>query len=107
MAPRSSTSNRSKNQGHDDSTRASFERMQWHPGRDGGQDRRRTNDPDKGGNVITQGIGLLYLETHNWEQSAQFWQDLGFKLKFETDHRSGVLVAEKECSTDFPRPTEP
>ena len=44
--------------------------------------------------MITQGIGLLYLETHNWEQSAQFWQDLGFKLEFETDHHSGVLVAE-------------
>ena len=44
--------------------------------------------------MSTQGIGLLYLETHDWEQGVAFWQDLGFKLEFETDHRSGVLVAE-------------
>ena len=75
-------------------TRASFERMQWQPRRDGGQGCRRTNDPDKGGKVSTQGIGLLYLETHNWEQSARSGRSLGFKLEFETDHHSGVLVAE-------------
>jgi catechol 2,3-dioxygenase-like lactoylglutathione lyase family enzyme len=44
--------------------------------------------------VSTQGIGLLYLETHSWERGVAFWQELGFKLEFETDHHSGVLVAE-------------
>jgi hypothetical protein len=43
--------------------------------------------------VTTQGIELLYLETHNWGKSVAFWQTLGFKLDFETDHHSGVLVA--------------
>jgi hypothetical protein len=43
--------------------------------------------------VSTQGIELLYLETHNWGKSVAFWQTLGFKLDFETDHHSGVLVA--------------
>ncbi len=43
--------------------------------------------------MSTQGIGLLYLETHNWGRSVAFWQELGFKLEFETDHHSGVLVA--------------
>ena len=43
--------------------------------------------------MTTQGIGLVYLETHNWGRSVAFWQELGFKLEFETDHRSGVLVA--------------
>ena len=51
-------------------------------------------DPREGGTVSAQGIGLLYLETHDWEQSVAFWQDLGFKVEVETDHRSGVLVAE-------------
>jgi catechol 2,3-dioxygenase-like lactoylglutathione lyase family enzyme len=50
-------------------------------------------DPE-GGTVTTQGIRLLYLETHDWERSVVFWQELGFKVEFETDHRSGVLVAE-------------
>jgi catechol 2,3-dioxygenase-like lactoylglutathione lyase family enzyme len=44
--------------------------------------------------MSTRGIGLLYLETHDWEQSVAFWKDLGFKVEFETDHRSGVLAAE-------------
>jgi hypothetical protein len=43
--------------------------------------------------VTTQGIGLLYLETHDWGSSVAFWQELGFKLEFETDHRSGVFAA--------------
>ena len=43
--------------------------------------------------MTTQGIELVYLETHNWGKSVAFWQMLGFKLDFETDHHSGVLVA--------------
>jgi uncharacterized glyoxalase superfamily protein PhnB len=43
--------------------------------------------------MTTNGIELLYLETHNWGKSVAFWQTLGFKLEFETDHHSGVLVA--------------
>ena len=43
--------------------------------------------------MTTQGIELVYLETHNWGKSVAFWQALGFKLDFETDHHSGVLVA--------------
>jgi hypothetical protein len=43
--------------------------------------------------MTTRGIELVYLETHNWGKSVAFWQALGFKLDFETDHHSGVLVA--------------
>jgi catechol 2,3-dioxygenase-like lactoylglutathione lyase family enzyme len=42
--------------------------------------------------VTTQGFDHLYLETHDWEGSLAFWQALGFRLDFETDHHSGQLV---------------
>jgi catechol 2,3-dioxygenase-like lactoylglutathione lyase family enzyme len=43
--------------------------------------------------VTTNGIQLLFVETHNWGKSVAFWQALGFKLEFETDHHSGLLRA--------------
>jgi hypothetical protein len=43
--------------------------------------------------VTTNGIQLLFVETHNWGKTAAFWQALGFKLEFETDHHSGLLRA--------------
>jgi hypothetical protein len=43
--------------------------------------------------VTTQGFEHLYLETHNWGKSVAFWEALGFKVDFETDHHSGQLVA--------------
>jgi hypothetical protein len=43
--------------------------------------------------MTTQGISHLYVETHNWGKSVAFWEALGFKLEFETDHHSGQLVA--------------
>jgi catechol 2,3-dioxygenase-like lactoylglutathione lyase family enzyme len=43
--------------------------------------------------MTTQGFDHLYLETHNWGKSVAFWEALGFKLEFETDHHSGQLVA--------------
>ena len=43
--------------------------------------------------MTTRGIEHIYLETHNWGKSVAFWQALGFKLDFETDHSSGQLVA--------------
>ena len=42
--------------------------------------------------MTTQGIGWLSFETHNWGKSVAFWEALGFKLEFETDHHSGSLV---------------
>ena len=39
----------------------------------------------------TDGIGGILLETHNWGSSVAFWQDLGYQIEFETDHRSGLL----------------
>jgi hypothetical protein len=44
--------------------------------------------------MATRGFELIYLETHNWGKSAAFWEALGFKLEFETDHNSGILAAE-------------
>jgi hypothetical protein len=39
--------------------------------------------------MSTQGIEAVFLETHNWGKAAKFFQTLGFKLEFETDHNSG------------------
>jgi len=41
--------------------------------------------------MTTEGIEAVFLETHNWGRSAKFFQALGFKLEFETDHNSGQL----------------
>lgn len=43
--------------------------------------------------MTTNGIQLLFIETHNWGKTVAFWQALGFKLEFETDHHSGLLRA--------------
>ncbi len=43
--------------------------------------------------MTTSGLSQLYMETHNWGKSVAFWEALGFKLEFETDHHSGQLVA--------------
>ncbi|HKY76436.1 MAG TPA: VOC family protein [Acidimicrobiia bacterium] len=43
--------------------------------------------------MTTRGFEHIYLETHNWGKAVAFWQALGFKLDFETDHGSGQLVA--------------
>lgn len=43
--------------------------------------------------MTTEGIGAVYLETHNWGKSARFFQTLGYELEFETDHNSGQLRA--------------
>jgi len=41
--------------------------------------------------MTTEGIGAVFVETHNWGKTARFFQDLGFELQFETDHNSGQL----------------
>jgi hypothetical protein len=41
--------------------------------------------------MTTTGIEAVFLETHNWGRSAKFFQGLGFKLEFATDHNSGQL----------------
>ena len=43
--------------------------------------------------MTTEGIGHIYVETHNWDKAAAFWRSLGFTLEFETDHHSGGFVA--------------
>jgi hypothetical protein len=44
--------------------------------------------------VATQGIEGIVIETHNWGKTVAFWQALGYRLVFETDHHSGQLEAE-------------
>ncbi|MFE9574675.1 VOC family protein [Streptomyces sp. NPDC006692] len=39
----------------------------------------------------TEGVEAVFLTTHNWGRAAQFFQALGYKLDFETDHNSGQL----------------
>jgi hypothetical protein len=41
--------------------------------------------------MSTEGIEAIHLETRNWGKAAKFFQGLGFKLEFETDHNSGML----------------
>ena len=41
--------------------------------------------------MTTEGIEAVFLTTHNWGKAAKFFQTLGFKLEFETDHNSGQL----------------
>jgi hypothetical protein len=41
--------------------------------------------------MTTLGIEAIYLETRNWGKAAAFWQALGYKIDFETDHSSGLL----------------
>ena len=41
--------------------------------------------------MTTEGIEAVFLETHNWGKSAKFFQALGYRLEFETDHSSGQL----------------
>ncbi len=41
--------------------------------------------------MSTEGIKNVVLETHNWGKAAKFFQTLGYKLDFETDHNSGQL----------------
>jgi uncharacterized glyoxalase superfamily protein PhnB len=40
---------------------------------------------------MTDGIGAVFLETHNWGKAAKFFQKLGYTVEFETDHNSGQL----------------
>jgi len=39
--------------------------------------------------MTTDGIQAVYLMTHNWGKTAQFFQSLGFDLEFDTGHSSG------------------
>ena len=41
--------------------------------------------------MTTEGIEAVFLTTHNWGRAAKFFQSLGFKLEFATDHSSGQL----------------
>jgi hypothetical protein len=41
--------------------------------------------------MSTEGIGAIFLETHNWGTAAKFFQALGFELEFDTGHNSGQL----------------
>lgn len=41
--------------------------------------------------MATEGIEAIYLTTHNWGKAAKFFQALGFRLEFATDHNSGQL----------------
>lgn len=41
--------------------------------------------------MATEGIEGVFMTTHNWGKAAKFFQALGYKLEFETDHHSGQL----------------
>ena len=64
--------------------------------------------------MSTNGVGHLYIETHDWAGAVAFWQQLGFEVEFATDHGSGMLrhpaggptVFLAEQSIDDPLATE-
>ncbi|MFE3261707.1 VOC family protein [Nocardia sp. NPDC059091] len=39
--------------------------------------------------MSTNGIEMIFLETHNWGKAAKFFQSLGYELEFDTGHGSG------------------
>ncbi|MFC0436330.1 VOC family protein [Kutzneria buriramensis] len=41
--------------------------------------------------MSTNGIGAVFVTTHNWGRTAKFFQAMGYELDFETDHNSGQL----------------
>jgi hypothetical protein len=41
---------------------------------------------------MSEGVETIVLETHNFGKTVKFWQQLGYELRFETDHGSGLLV---------------
>lgn len=41
--------------------------------------------------MTTEGIESVFMETHSWGKSAKFFQALGYRLDFATDHDSGQL----------------
>lgn len=41
--------------------------------------------------MATEGIEAVFMETRNWGKAAKFFQSLGYRLDFETDHNSGQL----------------
>ena len=41
---------------------------------------------------MTEGVETIVIETHNFGKTVKFWQELGYELRFETDHGSGLLV---------------
>ncbi len=47
--------------------------------------------PTRRSDMSSERIEAVYLTTHNWGKSAKFFQALGFRLEFETDHNSGQL----------------
>jgi hypothetical protein len=57
-------------------------------------DRAEGLEPGPGkqeGTDMTEGIGAVFLETHNWGKSARFFQGLGCEIGFEAGHGSGQL----------------
>ncbi|RJO70767.1 VOC family protein [Nocardia panacis] len=41
--------------------------------------------------MSTNGIEMIFLETHNWGKAVKFFQSLGYELEFDTGHGSGQL----------------
>jgi hypothetical protein len=39
--------------------------------------------------MASEGMEGLYVETRNYGATAAFWQSLGYRAEFETDHGSG------------------
>ena len=41
--------------------------------------------------MSTDGIEGLYLETHSWKSSVEFFQALGYHVEFATERGTGML----------------
>src|SRR5687768_5254413 len=63
----------------------------WWPMRCGHTSMPMASNRGRRGDMTTEGIEAVFLETHNWGKSAKFFQGLGFEVEFATDHNSGQL----------------
>lgn len=57
--------------------------------------------------MTTEGIGAVFLETHNWGKTARFMQALGFELELETDQTRANSVTVTDPTYSLPRSRRP
>lgn len=41
----------------------------------------------------TEGVEAVFVQTHDWVKTSEFFQGLGFELEFDTGHRSGQFTS--------------
>src|SRR4051794_13276527 len=63
----------------------------WRPMRCGLTSTSTASNRRRRADMATDGIAAVFLETHNWGKPAKFFQGLGYRVQYATDHNSGQL----------------